>query len=245
MATEIDRQYLKGLCLAYSIGIFWSLTLISSLTLDLSQTNIGVVLSLVVLRSFLHTGLFIVAHDAMHGSLAPHNTLLNNRIGYWCLFFYAGLSYCICHRNHTLHHQVPETSADPDFCSPPGQFLGCWYFHFLGNYLGAGQSLALLSIWIGFYAVADVLNSQPGISILLFCVLPLIISSLQLFIFGTWLPHRELGDPCNELKPRSLAIHPLFSFAACYYFSYHSEHHVSPSTPWFKLSSLHNSHLTT
>ena len=54
----------------------------------------------VLLRSFLHTGLFIVAHDAMHGVLHRGSGRANARLGQLALFLYAGLAYGRCLRQH-------------------------------------------------------------------------------------------------------------------------------------------------
>src|SRR5438105_1424960 len=49
--------------------------------------------ALILLQAWLSTGLFIVAHDCMHGSFAPGRPRLNAAIGTLCLGAYAGLSY--------------------------------------------------------------------------------------------------------------------------------------------------------
>ena len=43
------------------------------------------VAGMVLLRTFLHTGLFVVAHDAIHGSLCPNHPALNVGIGHLML----------------------------------------------------------------------------------------------------------------------------------------------------------------
>ena len=42
----------------------------------------------VLLQMHLYTGLFITAHDAMHGTVSS-NRVLNNMAGYVCTMFYA------------------------------------------------------------------------------------------------------------------------------------------------------------
>jgi beta-carotene ketolase (CrtW type) len=67
--------------------------------------------------------------------------------------------------------------------------------------------------------------------------LPLILSSLQLFTFGTFFPHRRLEtDGGNTHQIHSLNLSPFWSFIACYNFAYHWEHHQYPHLPWWKLS---------
>ena len=54
---------------------------------------------------FLHTGLFILAHDAMHHSLAPTHPLINQRIG--------RLSLALCRSPlRDLQNQSPATPPD-------------------------------------------------------------------------------------------------------------------------------------
>lgn len=196
------------------------------------------ILGFILLRSFLQTGLFIVAHDAMHHSLAPLNENLNNNLGRFCLFLYAGLSYKFCSENHRLHHQYPESAADPDFHSPKNSKPFNWYFRFLSNYLDWKQFCNLTLLWLLLLQISIIFNPTAIENLILFCALPLIISSVQLFIVGTCLPHQKTKAEPKRQLPRSLPLHPLISFAACYHFGYHLEHHLSPNTPWFKLPNL-------
>ena len=206
--------------------------------IDIHVWSSSAILGFVLLRSFLHTGLFIVAHDSMHQSLAPLNEKLNNNIGRLCLFLYAGLSYKSCSKNHRLHHCYPESAADPDFYSSQNPKPIGWYFRFLSNYLDWKQFCILLLVWLFILQLTIVVNPNAIVNVAIFCPLPLIISSIQLFLVGTCLPHQPSQNEPGRLLPRSLSLHPLISFAACYHFGYHLEHHLSPSTPWFKLPNL-------
>ena len=115
MANEFSPQARKGLVLAGLIGSAWLLSLGLSYSLPLDQTPGLLIGSLILLRAFLHTGLFIVAHDSMHASLVPGHPGLNRWIGKVYLLVYAGLSYERCSRNHRRHHLAPETFQDPDY----------------------------------------------------------------------------------------------------------------------------------
>ncbi len=233
----------KGLQLAGLIGASWFLSLVVCLGCPVQQEHASVVVMLVLLRSFLHTGLFIVAHDAMHHSLAPGALRLNRRIGRWCLMAYAGLSYTTCSRNHHQHHQNPESESDPDYCSTGNPSILDWYLRFLGHYLGPHQMVRLAAIWSVLFLATLICQDHAARAILLFAVLPLIISSWQLFLIGTCLPHRHRSDAHKEAnQPISLRLPAALSFAACYHFGYHREHHESPSTPWYQLPELHAEH---
>ncbi|MTF39296.1 hypothetical protein GGC33_10195 [Cyanobacterium aponinum 0216] len=64
-------------------------------------------------------------------------------------------------------------------------------------------------------------------------------SSLQLFFFGTFLPHRHHQDNQYSLGAiKSLHLPMLLSLITCYHFSYHQEHHRYPSLPWWQLPHL-------
>jgi beta-carotene ketolase (CrtW type) len=70
-------------------------------------------------------------------------------------------------------------------------------------------------------------------NLLLFWVLPSLLSTLQLFYFGTWLPHR--GEHDNPHHSRTLKKNHLLAFLTCYFFGYHFEHHQAPGMPWWRL----------
>jgi beta-carotene ketolase (CrtW type) len=75
-----------------------------------------------------------------------------------------------------------------------------------------------------------------AVNILLFWVLPILLSSLQLFFFGTYLPHRQpSAGYTNRHHARSNYFPEWLSFLTCYHFGYHWEHHEYPDLPWFEL----------
>lgn len=216
----------------------WLYTLVIGLNLNLETCHPILITTCVVIRTILHTGLFIVAHDAMHHSLLPGQSHLNRSIGTFMLLIYAGLDFDLCQRNHNLHHQFPESEEDPDFSPDDQNGITSWYLNFIGNYVDSSQLLRLTIGWAIVYGVADKIHATPIYNLLTFNVAPLILSSLQLFVIGTWLPHRHRTEATSSTTPRSLSLNPVVSFAACYHFGYHREHHESPSTPWFELPRL-------
>ena len=192
----------------------------------------------VLLRSFLHTGLFIVAHDAMHGVLRPTCPEANARWGRLALTLYAGLPYGSCRAKHELHHRFSGGNGDPDFHPAEGSVVGAglrWFIHFLGGYLSWNQMGCLLGVWgvLGLLSLA--LTPTAGLNLLLFCILPLLLSSLQLFVFGTYLPHRATALESAAQRPRSLDLPVWLSLLACYHFGYHWEHHQYPWLAWHEL----------
>lgn len=229
----------RGLQLGALIGISWLVTLIISLRIDLNQLHPLVTATWVLVRSFLHTGLFILAHDAMHNSLVPGGGLINQRIGRVCLWLYAGLNYDACKRNHHRHHLMPESETDPDFCPTNNRSLLAWLVRFLRNYLNPAQLSRLILLLTILLLAAQPHQSQPFVTVSVTFLLPLMISTAQLFFVGTYLPHRkEHQQTDQEVSIKSLNLHPLASLLACYHFGYHREHHNNPEAPWFLLPEL-------
>ncbi len=177
----------------------------------------------ILVQMHLYTGLFITAHDAMHGTISP-NRNVNDVIGYATTFLYAAFWYGKLYRKHHQHHNHVHKDDDPDYHH--GNFI-TWYFNFMRNYLSVWQLLFMailfniLKLWI------------PQQNLLLFWVLPSLLSTVQLFYFGTYLPHK--GEHTNEHHSRSQNKNHLLAFFSCYFFGYHYEHHDSPATPWWLL----------
>lgn len=183
---------------------------------------------LVLIQTFLYTGLFITAHDSMHGSVA-RNRKVNNFIGHLATTLFAFLSYRQLSKKHYLHHRFPATDDDPDF-SPHSNNFFVWWFIFMKNYVTWWQLL--------FMAVAFniLLIWFSEIRLILFWVLPAILSTFQLFFFGTYLPHRRpFSEKMRPHNSRSQPKNHLAAMLSCYFFGYHWEHHESPTTPWWRL----------
>ena len=234
----------RGLQLGALIGLSWLVTLVIGLRLDLDQLHPLVITAWVLVRSFLHTGLFILAHDAMHNSLVPGHGRINQCIGRVCLWLYAGLNYDVCKRNHHRHHLMPESEADPDFCPTHNRSVLAWLVRFLRNYLNPAQLSRLILVLTVLLLAAQLHQGQPIVSVSVTYLLPLLISTAQLFVVGTYLPHRkEHQQTGNEVSIKSLNLHPFASLLACYHFGYHREHHNHPKAPWFLLPELRTGRL--
>jgi beta-carotene/zeaxanthin 4-ketolase len=224
-----------GLVWAITILTTWAASLGFCLGLDVMQIDpLGIVLA-ILFRTFLHTGLFVTAHDAMHNSLSPSHPKLNQGIGQFILGLYAFLSYNRSYTNHWKHHRHPTEIDDPDFHSEHQPHVVSWYIKFMLEYLTLTQLLVFLLGWaVIFYVVYPV---YPVENILLFWILPLVLSSMQLFYFGTYLPHRNLAHSLH--CARSTDYPSWLSFLTCYHFGYHSEHHEYPELPWYQLPTVH------
>jgi beta-carotene/zeaxanthin 4-ketolase len=187
---------------------------------------------LAALQCWLSVGLFIVAHDCMHGSLAPFRPALNRWIGRFCLALYAGFSYDRLITKHFDHHRFSGTERDPDFLDADPTHFWRWYTAFFLRYFG-WRPLAFVTV---LATIEGVLLHAGLANLLVFWAAPAILSSVQLFFFGTYLPHRheeaEFEDAHNA---RSNDFSWLLSFATCFHFGYHHEHHTAPHVPWWKL----------
>lgn len=217
----------------------WVLSLALLLSGDTLQAPWWLLVALVLLRTQLQTGLFIVAHDAMHGLLWPERPRWNDSLGALALALYAGLPFAVCRRQHQRHHRQPASAADPDFPSDQRAGPVRWYGQFMARYLSAAQMLRLVAAWIGLLMITSACLHRSALvaagSLLLFATLPLLLSSLQLFLFGTYLPHRVQRLPERVPDPLSLDLPPWLSLLACYHFGYHREHHDNPGLRWFEL----------
>jgi beta-carotene/zeaxanthin 4-ketolase len=223
-----------GLILTIAIVTAWVSTLALLLPMAIHAMPIGGLVAAIGIRTFLQTGLFILAHDAMHLNLVPQHKPLNHGIGRLCVGLYAFLSYDQCQRNHGQHHRIPGQIGDPDFHDGQHTHPIGWYWHFLRGYLSLrGFGLFTLG-WSGILLVGCGWGPITIHNMLLFWVLPLILSSMQLFVFGTYRPHRQGLLPPNP-QPRP-ALQRLWSLCSCYHFgAYHWEHHHNPQTPWYRL----------
>lgn len=217
----------------------WGLSLALSLANNTAQEPMWLLVVLILVRTQLQTGLFIVAHDAMHQLLCPRHGRWNDALGACALMLYAGLPYRACCRQHHRHHHHPATDHDPDFPRHQRSNALDWYGQFLGRYLNPRQMTALLAAWsllvLMTMAGARVPVQLAIVRVLLFATLPLLLSSIQLFVFGTYLPHRGQRLPQRQAHPISLNLPPWLSLLACFHFGYHREHHDNPGLSWYKL----------
>lgn len=230
------HQSAVGLGLAGLVVSCWmSVHIAAVFVIDWRATPLALAAVLVVLQTWLSVGLFIVAHDAMHGSLAPRRLRINRWVGRVCLFLYAGFVYDWMIRAHFAHHRRPGTADDPDFHpDAPDRFLP-WLLRFMHHYFDLRQSLVTGAAAI-LYAVTF---SIPPWRLAAFWALPSLLAALQLFTFGTFLPHRAASEPfADGHNARSNDYGTLVSLLTCFHFGYHHEHHLSPGTPWWRLPAL-------
>jgi beta-carotene/zeaxanthin 4-ketolase len=234
---DLKLKPLTGLLVASGIVVLWigSLELLSFI--DVAQLTPSWILPAILGRTFIQTGLFIVAHDAIHGSVIPSDRQLNRWIGQLALALYALLSYQKLSLNHWQHHRYPGQVSDPDFHDGLHRNFFAWYLKFMKGYLDVRQRVIL---FFGMGIIFLILHSGfhiPVANLFLFWVLPIVLSSMQLFLFGTYLPHR-LDNVENSHHATSSNHSLILSFLTCYHFGYHWEHHEHPALPWYSLPSV-------
>ena len=224
-STSSNRLPKGTAVVAFAVMGCWATCLAFCLHVDVAQ-NLLLSCMLVLVQTHLFTGLFITAHDAMHGTAAPGKPRLNAAIGHVAAALFALNSYARLLPAHHRHHAHAGTPQDPDY-HPPG-FLP-WYWRFVKQYL----------TWWQFVGMAVLFNVAalwvPKANLILFYVLPAVLSTFQLFYFGTYVPHRGEHAPENRHKARSQARNHAWAFVSCYFFGYHLEHHQYPATPWYRL----------
>lgn len=213
-----------GVFFAALIWFTWCGLLIFNLLLPVQFLNISFYV-LILIQTHLFTGLFITAHDAMHGT-ASFNKTINSIIGTICLWSFAANRWSVLLPKHHLHHKHVGTAKDPDFAPKP---FWLWYFKFLKEYI-SWQQILLIAV---LFNIAQVWINQSNL--IFFYVIPSVLSTLQLFYFGTYLPHRGEHQAHNHHKARSQPKNHLWAFISCYFFGYHYEHHDLPQVPWWLL----------
>ena len=228
-----DRQAVVGLSLAALVIGGW--LALHALTLFVWRPEGAQWLwavPLVAVQSWLSVGLFITAHDAMHGSLAPGRP---------------GLEPGDRARGADALRRLLLRPADERALGAPQGTGQCRRSRFLRRpsdlvramVLGLPNALfrlAVLPVRLSGVGIAAAGGCVPLANLLALYALPAILSSVQLFAFGTFLPHRHDGAEFPDRhNSRTNDWGTLVSLASCYHFGYHHEHHLSPNVPWWRL----------
>lgn len=225
-----------GLVLAAAVGCAWLAIHIGGIFFWVwKPALIPAAIAIVVLQAWLSTGLFIIAHDCMHGSLAPGRPRINQVVGTLSLAAYAALSYRALLPKHMAHHAAPGTDTDPDFHPQAPTRPLPWFVRFFRGYYTHGQIVRITAA-----AILYMLLGASLLNIAIFWAAPALLALVQLFTFGTYLPHRHGEAPfVDGHRARSNSLSPLGSLLTCYHFGgYHHEHHLSPATPWWRLPNV-------
>jgi beta-carotene/zeaxanthin 4-ketolase len=240
--ADIRHQTRVGLGLAMLlIGVWICLHVWTVFFVDISFANLPWIIPVILLQCWLYTGLFIIAHDCMHGSLAPFRPNVNRVVGQLCLGLYAGFAFDPLNRAHHRHHRHSGTADDPDFDERPPHGFIAWFLAFFREYFGWREFATIAAIfWI--YVLAF---GATQANLVMFWALPSLLSALQLFTFGTYLPHKPEATPFTDRhNARSNNFPPWLSLLTCFHFGYHHEHHDVPDAPWWRLPSVRvNAHI--
>lgn len=219
----------RGVAVALAIMVGW-LGLLGWLLAgwQLAWTSVWTWL-LVLPMTHLYTGLFITAHDAMHGTLAPGRPRLNRALGTVAALLFAFNWYPRLLPRHHAHHRHVATAEDPDFHDGRHPGFVPWLVRFALNYVTGWQILAMAVTYNLLKLVFPMEN------LILYWMVPAVLATVQLFYFGTWRPHMGEHQPDNRHFARSQPRNHVWAFLTCYFFGYHYEHHDQPWVPWWRL----------
>ena len=255
-----DRQALIGLALAASVVLAWLGNHVALVWFVDPLAQPWETALRVLVQVWLSVGLFIIAHDCMHGSLAPHRPRVNAGVGRLVLMLYAGFPWRPLLLKHHAHHRHSGTAEDPDFDHENPDRPVRWYIAFMGEYL-SWRLFSWVTLLATLYSVAVFALHPDGtwrwLHVFLFWLFPSLLASMQLFWFGTFLPHRHeaasLADAsarrgfadvpskrgfADVHNARSNAYPAWLSLLTCFHFGYHHEHHLAPGVPWWRLPAL-------
>ncbi len=180
---------------------------------------------------FCFTGLFILAHEAIHGTLVPGHPRLGHALGWLFAFAYAAMDYRTLRARHREHHASPGRALDPD-AHQSGHFLphfGGFVYRYLrvwqvallvlvGNQLGqAGYTRAMLCAYVG----------------------PVVASTLIVFTVGIFLVHHpslwRAGLADERHRSVGVDLGGAGSLLAILFFNTHWLHHEHPHLTWVQL----------
>lgn len=221
----------SGVVIAMIIMVLWTMCFyILVFRFDIQAAHpVPLILAFFVM-TFLYTGMFITAHDAMHGNVSS-DRLINDAIGYITSFVFAGFWFPTMKQHHSDHHKYTSIpSKDPDYHRGNPNFL-VWLYHFMHNYMSIGTCL-------GLFVIVQCLTKLGAKyeNMVVFMAGAGLVSALQLFYFGTYLPHRPpSGMPLARISRKTHCESRLQSFLECYHFGCHDVHHANPRIPWWKL----------
>lgn len=233
-ATEQNINY--SLLVAFCLLSLWAMSLTTLLSLNFAHLPVWLIPPAVLWQMFLYTGLFITAHDAMHGLVYPKSIRINHFIGSLAVIAYGLFPYKELLKKHHLHHRYPASDRDPDFHDGEHTNPIFWYLYFMSRYWSWKQFVGLTII----YHMAHFVLHISQINLIYFWILPSILSSVQLFYFGTFLTHQEPIEGFKDIhRTRTNPLPVFWSFVTCYHFGYHEEHHRYPYVAWWKLPSVY------
>lgn len=219
-----------GILIAIAIILLWGTHLAYILlSIEVSHANPWMYIHILV-QAYLFTGLFITAHDAMHGNISSKKRV-NTFFGYLSSFLFAGMHYRRLRKNHGRHHKYAATAEDPDFFAGSQHFLK-WWAVFMWRYVTIIQLVIMAVIYNVLILIPGVTESRA----LLYWALPAILATMQLFWVGVYWPHRlPHKEGMGSHRTRTQKKNHAWAMLSCYFFGYHREHHNDPRIPWWQL----------
>jgi len=229
---KVNNIKYRGIITGVLIISVWLVSLIALLLVDIQSLPGILIPELIFWQTFLYVGLFITAHDAIHGLVAPGRKIFNKIFGVISVTFYALFRYSTLHDKHWEHHKNPATEKDPDYHDGTHKSFFPWYGRFMLHYLSPIQIIGMAIVFNVFLHLFQV----PMMNLIVFWIAPALLSTLQLFYFGTYLPHKEPPEGYSDEHRATTNDYPVWlSLLTCYHFGYHWEHHAYPHIPWWML----------
>eukprot|EP00300_Choanocystis_sp_HF-7_P012668 c17984_g1_i3.p1 GENE.c17984_g1_i3~~c17984_g1_i3.p1 ORF type:complete len:334 (+),score=17.61 c17984_g1_i3:65-1003(+) len=231
----------KGLFAAgLVISLWWIGMYIAMFNWKMEDHSIlaNVVLGLFI--AYMYTGMFITAHDSMHGVICPSYRKINNFIGWFCVQCYAVFDYKRLLDSHWEHHQFSgQPLLDPDFHDGKHKTFFGWYWVFMVRNMQPVRQLGGMTVI--FYTL-HLVFSVPVSNLILLWAVPALLSSLQLFYFGTYIVHTDNEESTpypDKHNARTVTLPMWLHLLLCYNFMLHHEHHLLPFVPWWRLPYVH------
>jgi len=135
--VTLSKKSYTGVWIAAAIMLSWAGMLLFNFTQPVSWSD-PLVIVRILIQAHLFTGLFITAHDAMHGIVYRGDPRINHAIGKVCSFLFLFNSYTKMRPKHYDHHKYAGTADDPDFHNGNPHFFR-WYYDFLTEYISLRQ----------------------------------------------------------------------------------------------------------
>lgn len=177
------------------------------------------------------TGLFILAHEAIHGTLLPEFPRLGHVLGRVFASVYALVDYDLLRANHARHHRHVGTTDDPDY-DAEGRIL-VHAARFMRRYL-RWYSIPVL-------ALAGHALGQRGFSLAMIgaYVAPVLLSTAIVFTVGIHLVHHPVlvakYAPNDDQRAVCIDFGRVGSMLLILNFNTHWLHHAQPRLSWWEL----------
>lgn len=246
-ASKLNKSGVSFVIAIVIISMFLWFCVLTPLHWKVAEHHYLTSFLLIILQMYLFTGIFITAHDAMHGLILPRSPLINKYVGIVCVELYAFFDYNLLLDAHNDHHaHSGELHRDPDYheydYDAEWKTIIVWFGGFMKEY-GSLKPVILRSL---LYNTLTLYFGFSHLELNLFWSLPSILSAFQLWYFGTYLVHRQchgnLNGNVSENEHNAYTDYSKsiwYHLFTCFCFGVHYEHHKYPYLPWWYLPTVY------